>query len=140
MKRVLVVLLALVLVAPVVSAQQVQFPYISTDATPLKAFIEGVSTTSQALFAAGGAGVRNFITQVTCLNTTTTALAVDIYDGATPGTKVTRIGCPASSANSTVTFTPPLKLTANTQTNLVLATTNAGTQAVHVTALGFKSR
>lgn len=141
----IVVLMLLASVATPVHAQQIVTPYISNDATPLRAWIEQVATTTLTLFSSAGTGVRNYITQITCINSSTAAgLILDVYDGgATTGAAALRkaqVGCPASSANSTVHFIPPLKLSATTAVYVAIGTTNPGTQAIHVYASGYTAR
>jgi hypothetical protein len=144
MKRLSFLVLTFLLVVVPLQAQQIVFPYISTDATPLQATVAATSTTTATLFAAGAAGVRNYLTQITCINPSTTAgLILRVLDGgntaANNPTLVWNVPCGASGADGTLYFNPPLKLTAATALYVGIGTT-AQTTNYLISATGFKAR
>lgn len=82
-------------------------------------------TADVALAAAGGAGVRNYLTAIQFKNTSAVASEIVIKDGATV------IWRGQVSASMTVmdgwTFNPPLRGTANTALNVAMLTTATAT-------------
>ncbi len=88
------------------------------------------TTTSTALKAAAGAGVRNYITDVDLANTSATAVRVDMLDGAT----LLRSFMVPAGNHISISFTNPLKGTANTAVNFQLG---AAATDVRVSANGY---
>lgn len=86
--------------------------------------------TATAIKAAAGAGVRNYVTGFTAYNNSATASVVSIQDGTTV---VYTDYLPANGAIR-VTFPTPLRGTANTAMNVVLATAATST---YVSAQGY---
>ena len=113
--------------------KQVVMPY----APPVNQ-VQGITaamtaTTSTAVIAAAGASIRNYITDVTLINThATVGTEIDLLDGATI---VGRFYVPALSTLYK-TFGVPLKGTANTAFNAQNVTTGSNT---FVQATGFKA-
>jgi hypothetical protein len=95
------------------------------------AILSGTNTSS--LIAAQGAGIRTFITQVHCVNSSASTVTVGrVLDGTTV---LAYVPCPATSAvGSVTTFSPPLVGTANTA--LGMAVTVSATTA-YATAMGY---
>ena len=88
------------------------------------------STTSTALKAAAAAGIRNYMTDLTIINTSATGVRVDILDGAT----VIRSYWAAPTSNIVQTFDMALKSTAATALNVQLS---AAVTDVRVSANGY---
>lgn len=84
-----------------------------------------VATTPNALKAAAGAGLRNYLTGIQFKNTSAVASEIEVRDGATV------IWRGHASASMTVsdgwTFVPPLRSTANTALNVAMVTTATAT-------------
>lgn len=89
-----------------------------------------VNTTSTAVKAAGGAGVKNKVTGYTVVNTSATASAFSFLDGAA----VLWTDYVAANSRSSVVLSTPLVGTANTALNVQMATTSTST-TVSVTGL-----
>lgn len=88
---------------------------------------------SFAVIAAGAAGIKHYLTQVTIVNTSTSFTYVEIKDGTT--TKVV-LPAPAQSG-AAVSFNPPIAGTAATAWN---ADPGAATTTIYCSAVGFKSK
>lgn len=140
MKTARFLLIALLAFSPLLAmAQQTVNLYVSNDATPVRAFITVSATTTKALVAAQSAGVRTFITQISCTNpTTAVGLTLDILDGGT--SIVYNVPCPANALNAQVIFTPPLKMTAATAVNVGQTTTAMTGGPLFVTLNGYTGR
>lgn len=82
--------------------------------------------TTQALFAAAGAGLRNFLTALTLQNTSATAPGiVSVLDNATV---IFQVQLPASMVNPVqLLFPTPLRGSQNVTMSLTLATTGSNT-------------
>lgn len=81
------------------------------------------TTTSTALKAAAGAGIRNCLVGLQYQNTNATATTVNVLDGATV---IARFNAPASMAvPAIVQFDIPLRGSANTALNIQCGTTAA---------------
>lgn len=88
-------------------------------------------TSSTALFAAGGSGVKNMLSSIVLVNSSAVNTVVEILDGAAI------IGYAYAPANSMsgVTFNTPLRGSANTALNVRNVTTAAN---VYATGTGWK--
>lgn len=89
-----------------------------------------VNLTSTQILAAAGAGLRNYIQTITCINESATATRVDILDGATV---IWRFWMAAGSTQ-TAEFPTPLRPTANTAVNAQCSITGTST---YVSIAGF---
>jgi hypothetical protein len=89
--------------------------------------------TSFAVIAAGAAGIKHYLTQVTIVNTSTTSIFCEIKDNATTKTV---IPVPAQ-AGATVTFPVPIPGTAATAWN---CDPSAATTTVYCSMVAFKSK
>jgi hypothetical protein len=90
------------------------------------------NTTDVAMKAAAGAGVRNYVTGATLINTGAAATEVVLKDGATV---IFRLNLPANMTTPVdLVFATPLKGTANTTLNVACLTAGA---AVFVSAQGY---
>lgn len=100
----------------------VQKPY-SIPELDWQAAITITNTTSTAVRAAAGAGIRNYCTGIQYQNSSATATLFTILDGATI---IANFSAPASMAvPATIVFLTPLRTTANTALNAQAATTAA---------------
>jgi len=91
-------------------------------------------TTVAEVLAAGGAGIRNYVTSLTVTNShATVGTLVEIRDGTT--TVIFRGYAAPAGGGFSVTFPVPLKGTANTAINAYNITTGSNT---YVSASGFK--
>ena len=97
-------------------------------------FVKGsnsaTTTSSTSLITAAGAGVSNYITSISVMNTGATTTVVNIQDGSTT---MYQVGAPAGGG-AVVTLPVPIKGTANTAVNF--ATLNAST-TVYVSVAGY---
>lgn len=120
------------------SFAEVEVSYTATEVangiignTPFTAVVGPITTTtSTALKAAGGAGVKNKLTSYTVVNTSATASAFNILSGAT----VIWTDYIGATSSKTVTLPTPLVTAANTALNVQMATTATST-TVSVTGL-----
>lgn len=134
-------LTVVLLMAVPLLAQQVVYPYQSTDGTPLRGYVVITALTTATLFAAPSGATRNYITTITCNNpATTTGLMLRLTDQ-TPAAPVTlyEIPCPASNTSEPTLLIPPLKWAAATAVNVGIGTTTVSTQYI-ITATGFTAR
>lgn len=92
-----------------------------------------LTTTADAVVkAAAGAGVRNYVTDISFQNTNATITGIVIKDGATD---IARFNAPANMAvPAVITFSTPLRGTANTALNVAALVTGAN---VLVNTAGF---
>lgn len=136
-----ILLVAIALLAPIweLQAQQVVYPYQSTSGTPVKATYSGVgSNVNIELLAAQGANVKLYITEITCVQNSATAISASLKDGTNT---IWVIPCPVSSGGGGhVTFPHPIQLTANTALNFNITTTLAANQALYLSAQAFTAR
>lgn len=107
----------------------------------LEDLVSGVAAitdgSSTSVIAAGGAGVKNYVTGFIIANTSATPVTVDIRDGAAGTVKAT-IPVPANYLGAISNFSAPLGgFTANTA---VYADPSAAASTVTVTLIGFKSK
>lgn len=96
------------------------------------------TTADVAMKAAAGAGVRNYVTGISCKNTSaTTATSLDFKDGTTAiaAGGIAQMAT-ASPGSFTMTFNTPLRGSANTAVNFA---TNVSTTSVVCCATGFTS-
>lgn len=92
------------------------------------------NTTAVAIAAAGGAGVRNYVTAIQYFNSAAVASEIEIRDGVTA---IWRGYAPASMTQPvSITFNSPLRGTANTAVNVAVLTTATATR---VSAQGYVS-
>jgi hypothetical protein len=92
------------------------------------------NTTSTAVIAAGGAGVRNYVTTLVITNHSTTVnTKVSILDGATA---LATFSCFANGGGVALTLPVPLRGTAATAINAQCVTTGAD---VEVVCIGYRS-
>ncbi len=91
-------------------------------------------TTSTSLLGAPAAGLRNYITQISVLNTSATTIYVKIQDGS-GGTELYDIPAPAGSG-STLTFPTPLRQP--TTATAIFFAESATASAVFISASGYK--
>ena len=89
------------------------------------------NTADTAVIASGGAGVRNYVTGVTLVNSSATATVVELKDGST----VIWRGYAPANGTSSAQFLTPLKGTAATAINAACLTTATNT---YVTCVGFR--
>jgi hypothetical protein len=95
----------------------------------------GGTSTNFTNFAAGGAGIRNFVTSVTIWNSAATDGFVDLRDGSA-GSVIATIPAP-QTGGAHVTFPVPLRTSANT----ALAYDVSGAiSTVYITVVGFQAR
>lgn len=119
------------------SGRQVIFPYCLPENLVSGAITTAMTgTTSTSLIAAPGAGLYNYITQVTVSNShATVGTDVTLQDG-NGGTAFYTIPAAAVYGGAAITFNPPLRQpTSNTALYCVNITTGASTK---VSASGFK--
>ena len=119
------------------SGRQVIFPYCLPENLVSGAITTAMTgTTSTSLIAAPGAGLYNYITQVTVSNAhATVGTDVTLQDG-NGGTAFYTIPAAAVYGGAAITFNPPLRQpTSNTALYCVNITTGASTK---VSASGFK--
>lgn len=98
--------------------KQVVSPYAPTDYYWQTTPSTKIDTTDATVKAAAGAGLRNYVTDVTLSNTSATATLVNIKDGATI---IHQVLVPIGSTIS-LSFAIPLKGTANTAVNIAAVT------------------
>jgi hypothetical protein len=89
--------------------------------------------TSLSAIAAAGSGIRNYITDLECTNSSATDVTVDIRDG-TAGAVIWKLACPAGGGNNRA-FSRPLRGAANT---ILAVDASAAATSVHVSINGFK--
>lgn len=113
--------------------RQVILPY-----SPLGDIISGRAAitdgSSTSVLGAQGAGIRNYLTDVECANSSATDVTVDIRDG-TGGSVLWTLMCPAGGGNNK-SFSQPLKFTANTA---IAADPSASASTVTVSVNAFIS-
>ncbi len=94
-----------------------------------------VDTTNTSLIAAGAAGVRNYLTSLTVINShATVSTVVEIRDG--PTTVIHRGYALAAGGGYAITFPTPLRGTAATALTVSCITTGA---SVYVSASGYRA-
>lgn len=94
------------------------------------------TTTSTSVVAAGGVGLRNYITHIVVQNShATVGTWVNIQDGS-GGTTIYTLYCAAAGGGASITLPCPIKTTANTALYAACATTGAN---VRVSASGYKA-
>lgn len=116
--------------------KQVVYPYAHPGRTWQYAGPTGgiTDTADDAIQAAGGAGVRHYLTSLTVVNAhSTVATEVVIKDGSTV---IHRGYAAAAGGGYTITFPTPLRGTAATALNVACITTGSAT---HVSASGFSA-
>ena len=91
------------------------------------------TTANQALFAAGAAGIKNYLTTFVATNTSSTDTYMEIKDGTTV---IARVPLPANGG-ATMRFDPPLKTTAATAMNVATA---ASISSGYSAGTGFRGR
>ena len=110
----------------------VTLPYATPDQ-----LVNGVatltSTGDSAIIAAGGAGIRNYITSLTASNTSASDVRVDFKDGTTV---VMSFYLAASGGGAAHVMPVPIRGTANTAFNAALS---AAVTDVRVSAQGYRS-
>ena len=95
------------------------------------------ATTSTSLIAAPGAGLYNYITQVTVSNSHATVGTDMLLQDGNGGTTLYVIPAAANYGGASISFNPPLKQpTANTALYIVNVTTGSNTKA---SASGYKA-
>lgn len=109
--------------------KQVVMPY-ALNQLFVKGSNSATTTSSTSLITAAGAGVSNYITSISVMNTGATTTVVNIQDGSTT---MYQVGAPAGGG-AVVTLPVPIKGTANTAVNF--ATLNAST-TVYVSVAGY---
>ena len=110
-------------------------PYAPTD-LHWQATGSKTDTTELTLKAAGAAGIRNYLTDIICVNThATTNTTVIIKDGAS-GTEIARLPVPANGG-VVHRFAVPLKGTAATA---LVAAAAASVTTIYITATGYQGR
>lgn len=93
------------------------------------------TTTAQSLIAAGGAGIKNYITHLLVQNShATVSTWVNIQDGV-GGSTIYTVYAAAAGGGASVTLPCPIATTANTALGFACATTGAN---VRVSASGYK--
>lgn len=100
--------------------------------TPV-AITDGSST---SVVAAAGSGIRNYITDIECVNSSSTNVSVDIRDG-TSGAVLWTMACPSTYGGNNRTFARPLRGSANTA---VAADPSASASTITISMNGFKSK
>ncbi len=116
-----------------VIGRQVVAPYTLYD-NVVRGCGNATGTSDTAVIAAAGSGVRNYITSISVINTSSTSTYVTMKDGSTA---LYEIAAPASSSaigGAIVTLPVPLRTTANTAFNFASA---AGVTTMRVCAAGF---
>ena len=108
--------------------------------TPLEDILSGVAAitdgSSTSVIASAGAGVKIYITTVIIANTSSTAVTVDIRDGAAGTVKAT-FPVPANTGGTVCNLPVPLPFSADTA---VCADPSAAASTVTVTLIGFRSK
>jgi hypothetical protein len=118
----------------------VTYPYALPGSTWTYAAPAGglVSTTAVTIKSAAGAGIRNYITRIDCVNShQTTSTELVINDGAA-GTVLWRGWLQAAGGGYAISFDPPLRGTANTLLEIDEVTAT-GTAGVVFNCSGFTS-
>lgn len=110
----------------------VTMPYAPTD-LQWQGTGSKTDTTDLAIKAAAGAGIRNYITDLICANSSATNVTVIVKDGST---EIARLPVPANGG-VVHRFSTPLKGTANTAINLA---SSASATTIYMTATGFTGR
>jgi len=114
------------------NGKQIILPY----AVP-ENFVNGVATLTTtsdvSVIAAGGAGIRNYITSISASNTSATNVRVDFKDGTTI---IASFFLAASGGGVTHTMLVPIRGTANTAFNAALS---AAVTDVRVSAQGYRA-
>jgi hypothetical protein len=106
--------------------------------TPLSDRVANTNGTSTAFtnLGAGGAGVKNFLTNISVYNSSTTNGFVDIRDG-TAGAILLSLACPAQSG-AVYSFDPPIiQPTANTA---LAYDVSAAISTVYINANGYQNK
>lgn len=109
-------------------------PFVAEDT--IDGCVEITDGTSTSIIASAGAGVRNFITDVTISNTSATAVEVDLRDGAA-GTVKWTFPVPANTSGVVKSFATPLKFSAATA---VCADPSSAASTITVSLAGYKSK
>ena len=109
--------------------KQIQLPYAIPE-NFVKAAANTTGTGSTALLAAAGAGVKNYVTSISVMNTGSTTTVINILDGAST---IYTVGAPAGGG-ATLTLPVPLASTANTAINFNAV--NAST-TIYVSVAGY---
>lgn len=110
-----------------------------TEVSPLEAsIVRGVGSVngvaSVALIAAAGAGIRNYITDVTVINTGATTSRVDFTDG--DGSVLGRTIAPTGGGSNIIGLRVPMRTSPNQPFNLSAATASSTISAF---AYGYKA-
>jgi hypothetical protein len=98
--------------------------------------VEITDGSSTSVIASAGAGVRNYITDVTISNTSATAVEVDLRDGAA-GTVMWTFPVPANTSGVVKSFQSALKFSAATA---VCADPSSAASTITVSLSGYKSK
>lgn len=110
-------------------------PFANPEDTVTHAPVAITDGSSTSVLAAAGSGVRNYVTDIECANSSATNVTVDIRDG-TAGAVLWTISCPAGGGNNK-SFAMPLRGSANTA---VAADPSAAASTVTISINGFKSK
>lgn len=110
-------------------------PYANPEDTIACTPVGITNTTSTAVCASAGSGLRNYITTIECTNSSSTNLTVNIQDGA-GGSVLWTMSCPALGG-SVREFPMPLRGSSNTA---VAFQPSTGASTVTMSMIGFKSK
>jgi hypothetical protein len=113
--------------------RQVVAPYTLYD-NIVRGCGNATGTADTAVIAAAGAGIRNYVTTITVINTSSTSTYVTVKDGATALLEIAAPASTASMGGAVVALPVPLRTTANTAFNFASA---AGVTTMRVCAVGF---
>lgn len=92
-------------------------------------------TADHSLIAAGGVGLKNYVTSIQIVNTGQTPAMITIKDG-NGGSAIGRVGAPANYAEASYTFAVPIQSSAATA--VYFASDNIETGGtIYVTAQGY---
>lgn len=117
------------------TGKQIVLPYANPELFISSSLAAITNSTTHSLFAAQGAGVRTYITQLIVTNShATVGTLVSINDGAS-GTTLAQGYCAPAGGGFTATFPVPLKGTANTLVEAICGTSGAN---VYVSGSGYK--
>lgn len=120
-----------------VSQAEAQTPIVNQTGQTLTVTATTTGAGAMTLLAAPSTGVRNYITQVQCVNTSASTQAVaSIKSGSTT---IWYVGCPPASVNQgIVVFSPPLRQP-DTATSLTMTMSAAATTA-YMNMSGFTAK
>jgi hypothetical protein len=116
-----------------VIGRQVVAPYTLYD-NIVRGCGNATGTADTAVIAAAGAGIRNYVTTITVINTSSTSTYVTVKDGSTALLEIAAPASTASMGGAVVPLPVPLRTTANTAFNFASA---AGVTTMRVCAVGF---